>query len=552
MKKWEVPGVGVGIIKKGKVVLAEGFGLRNVEKKLPVTPNTLFAIGSSSKAFTTMGLGILVEEGKIEWDKPVRNYLPSFKLKDEIITAKMTVRDLVTHRCGLPRHDAMWYGTTFSRKEIFDRLQFLDFSADLRSTYQYNNLMYLTAGYLIGQITTSSWEEFTRERIFKPLGMTNSNFSVEDSKHSDDYSLPYLRKEDKVEAIPFRNIDNIGPAGSINSCVNDMLKWISLHLNKGKFGDKQIISETAHKEMITPAMFLRERMLSLQPDDESDMNYGLGWFLETYRGHRLVHHGGSIDGFYALVAFLPNDDLGAVVLTNLGGTPLLHITMGYILDMMLDLDPVWIKLSQERFEKAKREREKEKEAEKEKEKERVANTTPSHALEAYAGEFEHPAYGIISITKDGNGLKGKFHTFEFNLEHWHFDVFKSSERVGLISFLTNLKGDIDRLSVSIEPAVSPIVFIRKSPEEMKDPKFLSKFVGEYEIMGTKLTIALSGNSLIANVPSQPSLELIPYKEREFMVKGVEGYTFRFIEENGKVVELLILLPQATLRGKKIK
>jgi CubicO group peptidase (beta-lactamase class C family) len=239
----------------------------------------------------------------------------------------MTVRDLVCHRSGLPRHDGLWYGTSLSRKDIYDRLRYLDFSADFRSTFQYNNLMFLTAGYLVGQVTNSSWEEVTRQRIFGPLGMTSSQFSVEDSKKSDDYSVPYQKKEGKVVEIPFRNIDAIGPAGSINSNVNDILKWVQFHLNKGKVGEKQVVSEAGQREVHTPSMFMRKATLSLQPDKQSYMAYGLGWFLETYRGHLVVHHGGAIDGFYFLNGFLPNDNLGFVVLTNLGDS-LLYMSAG--------------------------------------------------------------------------------------------------------------------------------------------------------------------------------------------------------------------------------
>ena len=268
MKRWEVPGMGIGIYKDGKVLFSEGFGYRNLEKKLPVTPNTIFAIGSASKAFTTMDVQILVDEGKVEWDKPVQTYLPDFELKDEVATARMTVRDLVCHRSGLPRHDGLWYGTSLTREDIYQRLRYLDFSADFRSTLQYNNLMFLTAGYLVGKLTNSSWEEFTRQRIFAPLGMASSNCSVEDSKKSEDYSSPYQRREGKVEEVPFRNINNIGPAGSINSNVNDMLKWVEFHLNKGKVGDKQIVSEAGQREVYTPAMFMRQPMLSIQPDEK--------------------------------------------------------------------------------------------------------------------------------------------------------------------------------------------------------------------------------------------------------------------------------------------
>ncbi|MDH7513091.1 MAG: serine hydrolase [Clostridiales bacterium] len=558
MKKWEVPGMGVGIIKDGKIVLAEGFGYRNLEKKLPVTPNTIFAIGSASKAFTTMGIGILAEQGKIEWDKPVRLYMPEFKLKDEIATERMTIRDLVCHRSGLPRHDLLWYGSSLSRKDLVDRLQYLDFSTDIRSTFQYNNLMYLTAGYIVGRLTDSSWEEFTRKRIFEPLGMTRSNFSVEDSQKTDDYALPYMKRDNVVTEIPFRNIDAVGPAGSINSCVVDMLKWVRFNLDKGKVGDTQIISEAGHKEMYTPAMFMREPILSVQPDGQSNMGYGLGWFLESYRGHRLVHHGGSIDGFYFLNAFLPGDGLGAVILSNLSGTPLLYITMGYILDMMLDLDPVWEKISQERFEKAEKDREKAEEEKKKKEEERVQGTKPSHSLDAYAGEYENAAYGIIPIELKDGSLSGKFNSFEFALEHWHYDVFKAvapKSRASavdglLLAFHTNIKGDIDSISIPLEPTAKAILFAKKAPEEMKDPKFLSQFIGDYEVMGVVISVSLKGNALFVSIPSQPTVELVPYKGTEFMLKGLQGVSVKFILEKGQTTEIVVSQPQGTFRGKK--
>jgi len=552
MKRWEVPGMGIGIYKDGKVLFSEGFGYRNLEKKLPVTPNTIFAIGSASKAFTTMDVQILVDEGKVEWDKPVQTYLPDFELKDEVATARMTVRDLVCHRSGLPRHDGLWYGTSLTREDIYQRLRYLDFSADFRSTMQYNNLMFLTAGYLVGKLTNSSWEEFTRQRIFAPLGMASSNCSVEDSKKSEDYSSPYQRREGKVEEVPFRNINNIGPAGSINSNINDMLKWVEFHLNKGKVGDKQIVSEAGQREVYTPAMFMRQPMLSIQPDKQSNMAYGLGWFIETYRGHMVVHHGGAIDGFYFLNAFLPNDNIGVVVLSNLGGTPLVQISMGHILDMVLGLDPVWEKLSLERFAESKKDEAAAKDREKEEEAERVKDTQPSHPLADYAGEYEHPAYGVVAVEIKDNALQGKHFSFDFKLDHWHYDVFKASDHLSKVAFLTNLKGDIDGLSVAVEPAVAPVVFTRKASEAMKDPKFLAQFQGTYEIRGVTLTITLKGNALFGERPGQPTVELIPYKGTEFTIKGREGSSVRFILEKDVVTEIVMSSRGGAVRGKKVK
>jgi len=425
---------------------------------------------------------------------------------------------------------------------------------------QYNNLMFLTAGYLVGQITDSTWEEFTQKRIFDALGMTSSNCSVEVSKKSEDHSLPYVRAKDEIKAIPFRTIDNIGPAGSINSNVKDMLKWVQFHLNKGKVGDKEIISEAGQKEMYTPAMFIRQPMLSVQPDGQSDMNYGLGWFLETYRGHRFVHHGGAIDGFYFLNGFLPNDNDGAVILTNLAGTPFLQIAMGYVLDIVLELDPVWEKLNQEKWKETQENRKKAKEEETKKEENRVKDTQPSHALEDYAGEYEHPAYGIIPIKFVNDELTGKFNSNNFKLKHWHYDIFKGvdaedTEAGGdgiMITFITSTKGDVDKLTVPLEPAVSPIVFKRKASQEMMDPKYLSQFPGDYEIMGVTATVSLQGDILFVDVPSQPRYELVPYKDKEFTFKGIEGYSVKFVLENGKATEIIVTQQGTVLRGKRIK
>ena len=195
---WEVPGLAIAVVKNGQVVLAQGYGFRDVDKKLPVTPKTLFAIGSCTKAFTTFVMGTLVDEGKLDWDKPVRTYIPELRLHDRVASELITPRDLVTHRSGLPRHDLVWYNATLSRKEIVDRLPYLEPTETFRSKFQYNNIMYMTAGYLVERLTGQSWEDAVRARIFTPLGMTGSNFSVKDSQKAADFARPYDDRDDKI------------------------------------------------------------------------------------------------------------------------------------------------------------------------------------------------------------------------------------------------------------------------------------------------------------------------------------------------------------------
>ena len=233
----KVPGLAIAIVKDGEVILSQGFGKRNIDQDLEATAETLFAIGSCTKAFTTTAMGILVDEGKLDWDKPVREFLPTFKMFDPYVSDHMTPRDLVCHRSGLPRHDFMWYGAPYTRQEIFDRLQYLEPSKDFRAVWQYQNLMYMTAGYLAGQIAGCDWEAFVRQRILDPLDMHSSNFSVDASQQAPNFAIPYNEKDDVVRPIPFRNIDAVGPAGSINSSVSEMARWLLLNLDKDKHGD---------------------------------------------------------------------------------------------------------------------------------------------------------------------------------------------------------------------------------------------------------------------------------------------------------------------------
>jgi len=465
MKEWNVPGIAIAVIKDGNVILSKGYGYRNAEKQLEVTPNTLFAIGSATKAFTVMSMGLLVDEGKLNWDKPVRTYLPEFKMYDLFASVRMTPRDLVTHRSGLPRHDAMWYNSSLSRKELFNRLQYLKPNEDFRAVFQYQNLMFMTAGYLVGQISGGTWEQFVQDKIFNPLGMKNSNFSVEESRKTEDFAFPYTKDDDTVKKIPFRNIDTIGPAGSINSNINEMAQWVLLHLNKGKHNGTQFISEKTITEMHTPQMVIKS---PVQYNEIPLSNYGMGWFIQPYRGHYKLHHGGNIDGFSALVTFMPQDSIGTVILTNLNGTPLPSIIAYNIEDRLLGLNQI---LWSQRMKKSIEEREKKRKEEDKKEDEyRKQNTTTSHPLEHYEGTYDHPGYGIFTITNENGNLKACYNDITYILEHYHYDVFiAKSEETGeesyKILFRMNKKGEISEVAVPLERNVNDIIFKRQIEEE---------------------------------------------------------------------------------------
>ncbi len=287
MKDWKVPGLAVAIVKDGQMIYAKGFGYRDVKKGLKATPDTLFAIGSNApRPSPATALAILADEGKLDWDKPVRNYLPDLMLHDGYATAHIRPRDLVTHQSGLPRHDMVWYGSPLSRREIFDRLRHLEPSKPLHAKYQYNNLMFLTAGVLIERISGATWEDFVRKKILDPLEMKTSNFSVNDSQKIADFSLPYGENKSEVKEIPFRNIDTIGPAGSINSSVNEMSRWLLMQLGKGKYNGRQIISEKGLAETHTPQIVAGG---DLKYDESFYSSYAIGWSVTSYEGVRRFH-----------------------------------------------------------------------------------------------------------------------------------------------------------------------------------------------------------------------------------------------------------------------
>lgn len=551
MEEWKVPGLAISIVKDGKLIYAKGFGNRDIEKGLEVTPETLFAIGSCTKAFTAATMGILVDDGKLDWNKPVSHYLPTFKLKDSFASEKMTPRDLVCHNSGLPRHDFMWYNSLASRKELFDRLQYLKPSKDFRVVFQYQNLMFMTAGYLVGQTAGVPWEKFVKTKIFDPLGMNDSNFSVEDSKKAQDFALPYMEKDEKIIEIPFRNIDTIGPAGSINSNVTNMANWILLNLNKGKFGEKQIISEASIQEIHSPQMISSK---SFKYDESFYSMYGMGWGITSYRGHVLLRHGGGIDGFTASVSLMPRDNMGIVILTNLSGTPLPAIIFYNAYDRLLGLNQIdWNKRVREQVDKAKEEAEK---AKKEKQGEPKSDTQLSHTLGEYVGEYGNPGYGILSIAKEGEGLKMTYSGIDYEIKHFHYDVFEMKNELyeisQKVSFSTDLQGNIGSLAVPFEPSVDPIVFTRMPEKKMMERSFLEQFVGEYVLGEITSKIYIKGeNTLFALVPGQPEYELIPYRGTEFKFKSVPGVTIEFIlDESGKVIEAKVTQPEGVFRAKK--
>jgi CubicO group peptidase (beta-lactamase class C family) len=550
-----VPGLAVAIVVNNEVVLAKGYGYRDLEKKIPMTADTIMAIGSSSKAFTTFAMGTLVDEGRLEWDVPLRRYIPWFALTDAGTSERITPRDLVTHRSGLPRHDLVWYNNySASREEFVRRLAYLAPTADLREKFQYNNLMFLTAGYLVETITGKKWEDSIRQLVLEPLGMKRTNFSVLDSQQDADFAFPYDEKKGKLERIPFRNISNIGPAGAINSSVNDMSRWLLVHLNSGKLKDKPIIQPQTIQDM-----HLAHMPTGQTPDiaELSPASYGMGWFVDTYRGHGRVHHGGNIDGFSAMVSMFPGDGIGFVVLSNMNGTGLPELLIRQATDLILDLKPKdWIGEAAERKAKGL---ELAKQAETKKLSRRIPKTKPAHALEAYAGDYNHPGYGDLKVTLQSGKLAFTYNGITTPLEHWHYETFNGLKAEDpsfsdfKLTFRTDVNGKVAALEAPMEATLDEIIFKKKPAARLFDPAYLGKFTGRYTLLDQTLTVSLKGSSLKLILPGQPELDLVPGLDEEFTLKQVKIVIFRFkTDAKGEVVALEAIQPDGIYEAKREK
>lgn len=555
---FQVPGAGVAIVKDGKVLLCKGYGLRDVEGGLTVTPKTLFAIGSITKSFNVAAMGTLVDEGKLDWDRPVREYLPEFRLYDSVATEQVTLRDLLSHRTGLPRHDLLWYTSDFEKAELVSRLRYLEPSQPLRTRFQYNNLMFMTAGYIEEQILHKPWETIIHDRLLVPLRMNGTNFSVLDSQKAPDFARGYRkdRKTQKVSLVPFYVQHGVGPAGEINSSVEDMSHYLLFHLDKGRFEGKQLVSENNIRQMQTS-------QIAIPGDPEfkemGTATYGMGLVVTTYRGRKMVWHNGGIDGFTAQFAFLPDEGIGVVVLNNLESA-LPEVVAYNVMDRLLGMDQVaW----PDRFlEREKKGDVAELEAEKSGYTGQKKGTHPSHEPEAYVGDYANPGYGIVSIRPAVSGAAAAFtltlNRFTRDLRHFHYDIFEVPanpldpiEKLK-VSFQTDLKGDISSLSIPLEPSVKEIVFTRVAEKQMGERSFLAPFTGDWDFGGATRTIALEGDHvLILTAPGQPRQVLVPNHGTLFDLKDLPGQSIEFkIDKEGKVNELVYYTPDTTLVFKR--
>lgn len=339
MQTWKVPGLAIAIVRHDSVLYTKGFGVLAVGGTTPVTDQTLFEIGSSSKAFTATLVAMLVSDGKMRYDAHLTDYLPDFKMYDPVANTEVTLRDALTHRTGIARGELVWLGSGLTRDEVLHRVRFLKPEAPFRSHYSYQNMMFLAAGQAAGKAGGSTWDELVKQRIFEPLGMTSTVTDYHNAGAN--AARPHGMVKDSVFAEPFMNGSNIAPAGAILSSAHDMAQWLRFQLGDGTFNGKRLVAAAAIRETHTPQILMTAapeagmRAVTDSIPVTHFSTYGMGWMIEDYRNHLMWQHGGNTIGSTAAVGMLPEDKLGVVVLSNMAGAQLPAILMHYIFDRQI-------------------------------------------------------------------------------------------------------------------------------------------------------------------------------------------------------------------------
>lgn len=561
LNTWQAAGFSVAVVRKNDVLYSKGFGFRDLEKKSPVDANTAFAIGSTTKAFTASVLGVLRNENKISFNDKPSDYIPGFNFFNDEMNSQITIKDIMCHQTGLPRHDIAWYlFPSYSKDSLLSRVEFHEPTYGVREQWQYNNFMYLAQGVIAEKITEKSWEENVQSLFLNPLGMKNTSLDISGLQNGANASKGYSLTDEKIELMDYYDIAGMSPAGSINSSANDMAQWLKVWINNGKYNGEEIIPASFISEAISSQSIVNGGLPGTEKSDLHMSNYGYGWMTSSYKGHYRAEHGGNIDGFTATVAIYPSDSLGIVVLANQNGSSMPAVVRNIIADRMLGTERTdWsadlIKPYLESLEAN--------EEDIESESTQKIGTKPSHDLEDYTGNYSNTGYGSMNISYENDTLFVQLPKEKYWLSHYHYDVFTPIE-LGeeptdetpflLMNFATSDIGDIASVGMMLQAGLSPIVF-KNTPAEINiEASSLEKFVGEYTLGGATVKVYTKGGDILyLFVPGQPEYELYATGENSFALKIIEGYNLEFNDgEDGNVKELVFIQPNGTFKAQRKK
>ncbi|TLF40223.1 serine hydrolase [Maribacter aurantiacus] len=426
MKDWKIPGMATIVVKDGEVVFQKSYGVKNLETNESVDENTLFNMGSTSKAVVAIAMGMLVDDGKLAWDDKVTDYVPYFKLSDSYTTAEARVKDLLTHNLGIGNADALWILDSVTTKETIERFQFAKKTYPLRGGFTYQNIMYAVAGEVIAAASGQPWDEFVQERIFDPLEMTRTQAIAANIFKTGNYVTPYLNDyEDGMVEVDYGFSDQIGPAGMICSTAHDISNYLTFLVNDGVYKSDTLVQPKTFKKLFEPHSFLGTT--GIYPTNaltKPNWNtYGLGWFQQDYKGHKLDFHTGSLFGLVAIAGIMHDKNTAVYVFANLDHAELRHAILYKALDLYAFDDDshdwhtevfnLYEGFKEKRIENFKRDKD-----------ERVKNTQPSLPLAEYEGTYTNNMLGNAQVTMLKGQLQMNFNDFiTYSLEHWHYDTF---------------------------------------------------------------------------------------------------------------------------------
>jgi CubicO group peptidase (beta-lactamase class C family) len=461
-----IPGAAIAVVADGEIVFANGYGYRDLERRLPMTPKTIYPIASTTKAFNATLLGMLVDEGEIAWDSLVQDSLPRFQLHDRYASMHVTIRDLITMRTGLPRHDWVWNGQLLSRTDLVERIRHLELSAGFRERFQYNNITVTVAGHIAEVISERSWEDLVRQRILEPLGMGNTGFSF---PNSGDVSLSYHENEYREIITTKRLVTDVtAPSGgSIHSNVMNMARWASFNLRRGGTAQPCIIKPSTLAEIQSPQMTAGSDPTAPTPNAA----YGMGWFLDTYNGRARMSHSGYLHDVNSEISLFPADGIGIISFINFGCPRIAGLINEHAFDLLKGFEPAeTLDQKMDQYEdKLRVTRERNAAVP------HISNAAPSHALGDYDGAYSHPAYGTIVIDRTADELIFRRQGLVIPLQHWHYDSWTARkndmfhihmphafDRASHFMFDTNSAGAVAAVTIPLEPAVGPIRFDKRA------------------------------------------------------------------------------------------
>jgi CubicO group peptidase (beta-lactamase class C family) len=546
-RSWNAPGASVSVLQGDALVFRGSHGWRDWGARLPWTADTLFPIASNTKLFTAIAAGLLVQEGRLSWDRPIREAVPALRFATEALDNAVTLRDMLAHRTGIHRHDYAWSYSPLSTRELFERVRYLKPVEPLRQSFIYNNLMYAAVGHAIELVTGEPWTALVRRRLLDPLGMADTFFSEAEVAGRDDFIVRYHEHRDSTELLPVpreQQMRGAAPAGGMVSTQADMARWLAMLMNDGRHGDRQVVPPSVLHETLRPAVS-QPNTLALTRDFWEILNptYGMGRHTASYRGHLVTFHGGSISNAYSQVAYLPRERVGVVTFVIGSHCQHLRDTLVWnVFDRVLGLEPIpWDARWQEVMGKNKKAMT---EARRRAGTQRVPGTRAAHALADYAGSYEHPLYGPLRIEARDDALWLDFRGPPMKLHHVHYERFDSDDDPWWgqwsLNFATDALGDVASITMSLDEG--EFNFARKPPRP--EAALLENLAGMYRTAGGLLwEVAVKDSALSLVFPGQPDLLLVPYKGLTFRMAQHSDRTCEFVMEAGEVRQLKITGPE---------